>query len=656
MDKQLKIKELTVELNKASDSYYNKGISIMSDQEYDRKFLELLSLESKFPEFKLEDSPTDKVGATSKSTFEKVEHSVPMLSLDNSYNKEDIESFVRRVKKIFPKALFVMEYKYDGISISLEYKNSELVRAISRGNGKIGDDITENVKMISDVPRFIEGGDYNMVVRGEILLSRRNFFDINKIRKENGLDEYMNPRNTVAGTMRQHNPNVVKERRLETRMYYMFPQETDLHSETLSLLDFMGFNASLMKFPVYSNASDIMRDIEIVEKNRNSLSVEIDGMVIKVQQTEYWKELGYTDRAPRYAIAYKFDTEKAVTKLNNVVWQVGRTGKLTPVAEFDVVSLAGTYVSRSTLHNMNQIIDRDLRIGDSILVEKAAEIIPKVLGPIKELRDGNEKKIEQPTCCPVCGSEITQEEGKVDIKCSNWNCSSRLALRLEHFISRDAINVMHMGPSMIKTLIEDGVLTKLTDIYKLPELFAKSPFPLEVKVKASIERSINAHPAGLLYGLGIPGVGKGNAKKLIDKFCSIPNVLTADINELEKVVGKVVANYISIYGSIESTHDMLIELSEVYKVKLEADDCHIPTTGRFLGKFFAITGKMEHYLNKREVIDLIEKNGGMVLNGVNKSVDYLIVGESAGSKLEKARELGTTCLTELAFKELVEKE
>lgn len=655
MDVKGRIKELVKELNIASDSYYNQGISLMTDYEFDMKLLELKDLEAKFPEFKRGDSPTDKVGSVSKSSFEKVKHEVPMLSLDNSYNKEDIEAFIRRVKKVFPKAQFVMEYKYDGMSISLEYKNSELVRAVSRGDGEVGDDITENVKMIPDVPRFIEGDiKYDITIRGEILLSRRNFVDINKARAEQGLELYMNPRNTVAGTMRQHDPNVVKQRRLETRMYYMFPQEAKLHTDTLSLIDFMGFNVSSMKFPVYNNVEDIMRDIELVEKNRNSLSVEIDGMVIKVQQTEYWDELGYTGRAPRYAIAYKFDTEKATTKLKDVVWQVGRTGKLTPVALFDKVILAETEVVKSTLHNMDQINMKDIRIGDSIIVEKAAEIIPQVIGPVKLLRDGTEKIIVEPTTCPVCGSNVRRHDDKVDLFCSNWNCSSRTALRIEHFVSRDAVNIVGMGPSNIQDFIKSKLIENIEDVFSLADKLKDSPYIIERKIARNIETAKDNNPIGLLFGLGIPGVGKGNAKKLMNKFCSLDNILGASIEELESVVGKVVAENINIYGTLDSTAIMLDKLKRVYKVRTVMEKCKLPDTSKFSGKFFVITGKMEHYLNKREVIDIIEANGGIVLTGVNKSVDYLIVGDSPGSKLERARELGTTCLTELAFKELAE--
>lgn len=648
-----RISNLVKTLNEASDSYYNKGISLMTDKDYDIMFKELIDLENEFPELVLKDSPTNKVGFASKSTFEKVKHTVPMLSLDNSYNKEDVDMFIRRVKKQFPKARFAMEYKYDGVSISLEYSDSELIRAVTRGNGEVGDDVTENIKMISDIPRVIEGESFSGIVRGEIVMSRVNFLEINRHREENGSERYMNPRNTVAGTIRQHDPTVVRDRRLESRMYYVHPNNCDTQSGSLQLLGMNGFNVGSF-IRTYSNTEDIMKDILEVEAKRHNFNIDIDGMVIKVEQTEYWEELGYTGRAPRWAIAYKFDTEKAQTVLRDVTWQVGRTGKLTPVAEFDSVTLAGTTVSRATLHNMDRILAMDLRIGDTINVEKAAEIIPQILGVMKSIRTGKEKFIEMPNTCPDCNGELRREEGKVDTSCINWNCPSRLALRIEHFISRDAINVTHMGPSLISTLIKEGVLTQLTDVYKLEDLFKNSPYPLENKVGLSVAKAKSVHPSALLYGLGIPGVGRSNAKKLIDKFCSISNLLTAELSEIVDVVGVVVGGNIKAYANTESTAVLLEELTNKYKVKTEMDKCVVPIGGKFNGKFFVLTGKMKYYLNKREITDLIEKNGGLVLSSVSKSVDYVVYGDDAGSKLAKAKQTGCECITEIEFKELLD--
>lgn len=649
-----RIKELIVLLNKASESYYNLGISEMSDKEYDTLYAELVDLENKTG-INYPDSPTNKVGFIPKSTFKKVKHDIPMLSLNNSYSKDDMETFVRSIKKVKPKAEFTVEFKYDGVSISLDYENSVLKRALTRGNGVIGEDITENVKMISDIPhRLNSETPLNITVRGEILLSKCSFAELNEKKREEGEELFKNTRNTVAGTLRLHDPLEVRKRNLESRMYYLISDDSTEDQQTaIETLRDLGFNAGINVYSRLFTVDEVMNAIDNIEKEKSKLGVDVDGAVIKVSQKEYWEEIGYTSKAPKYAIAYKFDTEKATARLNEVVWQVGRTGKLTPVAVFDTVSLAGTLVSKSTLHNMNQIKEKGLKLYDIIVVEKAAEIIPQIIGPVKNMRNGKEKEIVAPTNCPTCGSELYTEEGKVDLRCGNWNCLSRLASRIEHYISRDAVNIMHMGPSLIEELMAKGVLTGITDIYKLPALYKDTLFPLERKVAESVTKSLNADPVGLLYGLGIPGVGRTNARKLIDKFCSIENILFNDkIESLVEVLGPVVANNVSIFGSLESTAILMDELRK-YGVRTERESCAHNINGKFNGKFFVLTGKMTHYLNKREIINIIETEGGMVLNGINKSVDYLVVGEEAGSKLSKAKEMGITCITEKEFKELL---
>lgn len=647
-----KIIELTNRLKLAADAYYNDSESLMSDQEYDMAIKELEELESKFPEFALEDSPTKTVGSKTKSTFAKVKHEYPMLSLDNTYNKEDIDAFVRRVKKVFPKAVFTCEPKYDGVSIDLKYEDSKLVQAITRGNGVIGEDVTENVKMISDVPHTLNTDKkLNIRVRGEILMSKVQFSLLNKERANNNQQLYMNPRNTASGTIRQHDTDVVRDRKLESRMYYLYGMDNLEYQE--SILDFLktlGFNAGKY-YNRLTTSDDIVKVIEEFDKERDKLAIETDGMVIKVSQVNKWEEIGYTGRAPRYAIAFKYNTEKATTKLNNVVWQVGRTGKITPVAEFDGVYLAGTNVLRATLHNMDQIRAKGIKIGDSILVEKAAEIIPQVIGPIISIRTGDEKFISEPKTCPICNSKLVKFDNKVDLFCVNWHCKSRLALRLEHFISRDAINVMHMGPALIKSLMEEGVLNKLTDIYKLVEKYKDSPFPLEYKVSVGISKSKTNDPIGLLYGIGIPGVGISNAKKLMNKFCSLTNLIEADEKEIKDLIGNVVGENICEWRRNPDTALMIDELKK-FGVNLTMKDCG-NANGKFTGKNFVLTGTMNVYLNKREIIKIIEKLGGDVQSSVTKNTDYVIVGEDAGSKLKKAKELNIKCLTELEFEELI---
>ncbi|MGL5714054.1 MAG: NAD-dependent DNA ligase LigA [Paraclostridium sp.] len=639
-----KMKDLIEKILYYNDLYYNHSTSEISDKEYDELFKKLVEMENKYPELKVHNSPTIQVGADTSSTFEKIEHAYPMLSLDNTYNKTDVENFVRRIKKTHPKAMFILEPKFDGISISLEYVDNIFTKAVTRGNGKVGEDVTENVKQIKDIPKVLTcNPSITATIRGEIIMPLDNFVKLNKQRLADDLPLYKNPRNIVSGTIRTIDTKIVAERGLESRMYYIYGEDFDTQQSVIEFLKATGFNTG--KYFMCSTAEEIIHNIEKFDSDRKFYNVDTDGMVIKVNQLPIWKEIGSTGRSPRYAIAYKYDTEKVHTKLLNVSWQVGRTGKLTPVAELMPVFLAGTNVSRATLHNMNNILTKDLRIGDTVIIEKAAEIIPHVIDSVKYDRTGKEVEVKEPTKCPCCGSEIVKFEGKIDSFCSNWNCRARLSFRIEHFVSRDAVNIMNMGPALIESLIEKELVFDFSDIYKLPELFKKSESVVEQKVGVNIENSKMQSPIGLLYGIGIPGIGRTNSKLLMEKYGGIKQI-PIDLDALTDLLGKVVGTSLFKWLN-ESSTEILISKLEKFGVNLVHKSQK--KAGPLKGKRVVLTGSMTIFKNKSELINIIESLGGSVDSTVSRKTDILIYGEEAGSKLEKSRKLGITCLSEREF-------
>ena len=657
-----KIVKLREDLDKYRDSYYNDNISLISDYEFDILLKELENLEEKYPQYKETSSPTTSVGASLKENkFKKVEHIHPMLSLANSYNIGEIVDFIERIKKRISKEQelkYCLEVKLDGLSISLTYRQGKLVRAVTRGDGFIGEDVTENILEIASIVKTLPQA-IDMEIRGEVVLPLASFEKLNNERLEKGEELFANPRNAASGTLRQLDSKIVKERGLDAYFYFLVEADKlglKSHSESIKFLESMGIKTTGI-FELLETSKDIEKSIDYWEKERENLPYETDGLVIKVDEINLWNEIGYTSKTPRWAIAYKFPAHQVSTVLNDVTWQVGRTGKLTPVAELEEVELSGSKVKRASLHNISEIQRKDIRIGDRVFIEKAAEIIPQVVKAIKEERTGNEKVIEEPTCCPICNHKLEREEGLVDIKCVNEECPAKVQGEIEYFVSRDAMNISGLGEKIVERFIELGKIKTVVDIYNL-EQYREELESLEKMGKKSvenlltnIEKSKNRDFNKVFYALGIPFIGKFNANLLTKTFGNIEKIKEQKIDELLKVKGignkaaETVYNYLqdeNNWNKIEKLKEIGLKFENEKAEKIEIEDNPIK------GKRFLATGKLQKY-KREEIKEIILSKGGEYLSGISKNLDYLIVGEKAGSKLKKAETLGIKILSEEEF-------
>lgn len=662
MDIKLKIDELRKKIKEYNNIYYGEGESPISDYEYDKLLEELKKLEEKYPEYRDENSPTLKVGTSEKNLkFQKVEHEHPMLSLANSYNNGEILDFIERIKRRLikeKKLTYCLEVKLDGLSISLIYKEGRLIRAVTRGDGYIGEDVTENVMQIESVAKVLSQ-KIDIEIRGEIVLPIDNFKKLNQNRLERGEELFANPRNAASGTLRQLDSGVVKERGLDAYFYFLVNAEKyglKNHSESIKFLEDLGVKTTGI-FELLEEEKVIKQRIEYWEKERYQLPYETDGLVLKVNNIALWEEIGYTSKTPRWAIAYKFPASQASTKLNSVTWQVGRTGKLTPVAELEEVELSGSRVKRASLHNISEIQRKDIRIGDRVFIEKAAEIIPQVVKAIKEARNGDEKEIEEPTNCPVCNSELKREDGLVDIKCVNRECPAKIQGEIEYFVSRDALNITGLGSKIVERFLELGYIKDVSDIYnlknyrkeieKLEKMGEKSVENLLTSIERSKERSYDK----IIYSLGIPFIGKVASKILADASKNIENLMKMTFEDLVNIdgIGEIAAKEIKEFFSLEK-NKLLIEKLKEKGLKFEIEKSKKEeSTSIFSGKNFLFTGSLKNF-TREGIKEEIERLGGKNLNAVSKNLDYLIVGEKAGTKLKKAQELGTVkILTEDEF-------
>ncbi|MDO4690847.1 MAG: NAD-dependent DNA ligase LigA [Fusobacterium sp.] len=662
MDIKLKIDELRKKIKEYNNIYYGEGESPISDYEYDKLLEELKKLEEKYPEYRDENSPTLKVGTSEKNLkFQKVEHEHPMLSLANSYNNGEILDFIERIKRRLikeKKLTYCLEVKLDGLSISLIYKEGRLIRAVTRGDGYIGEDVTENVMQIESVAKVLSQ-KIDIEIRGEIVLPIDNFKKLNQNRLERGEELFANPRNAASGTLRQLDSSVVKERGLDAYFYFLVNAEKyglKNHSESIKFLEDLGVKTTGI-FELLEEEKVIKQRIEYWEKERYQLPYETDGLVLKVNNIALWEEIGYTSKTPRWAIAYKFPASQASTKLNSVTWQVGRTGKLTPVAELEEVELSGSRVKRASLHNISEIQRKDIRIGDRVFIEKAAEIIPQVVKAIKEARNGDEKEIEEPTNCPVCNSELKREDGLVDIKCVNRECPAKIQGEIEYFVSRDALNITGLGSKIVERFLELGYIKDVSDIYnlknyrkeieKLEKMGEKSVENLLTSIERSKERSYDK----IIYSLGIPFIGKVASKILADASKNIENLMKMTFEDLVNIdgIGEIAAKEIKEFFSLEK-NKLLIEKLKEKGLKFEIEKSKKEeSTSIFSGKNFLFTGSLKNF-TREGIKEEIERLGGKNLNAVSKNLDYLIVGEKAGTKLKKAQELGTVkILTEDEF-------
>lgn len=659
-----KIEKMKEDILKYNQYYYTNNESLISDVEYDNLIKELKELEEQYPQFKSIESPTEKVGATNlrESKFQKITHKKPMLSLSNTYNEGEIGDFIERVRKLVPEdkeLKYALELKLDGLSISVQYEKGRLVRGVTRGDGAIGEDVTENIMEIATIPHELPE-PLDLEVRGEIVLPLSNFLKLNERRMEAGEEVFANPRNAASGTLRQIDSSIIKERGLDSYFYFLVDAEkygVKTHSESIKFLEKLGFKTTGV-CEVLESASKLKKRIDYWEKEKENLDYETDGMVIKVDELELWNILGNTTKSPRWAIAYKFPAKQVTTTMLGVTWQVGRTGKVTPVAELEEVLLSGSKVKRASLHNFHEIERKDIRIGDKVFIEKAAEIIPQVVKSIKEFRDGSEIQIVEPTECPVCQSPVAREEGQVDIKCTNPNCPGKIKGRIEYFVSRDAMNISGFGSKMVEKMLELGFIKNAGDIYNLKsheeELvkIEKMGKRSVEKLLESIEESKKRDYSKVLYALGIPFIGKYSGKLLANASGNIDKLMNMSIEELIEIDGVGDKGAKAVYDFFRDSENLqLIEILRGYGLQFaqEIKEEQNSEERIFEGKTFLFTGTLKNF-KREEIKEEIEKLGGKNLSAVSKNLDYLIIGEKAGSKLKKAKELGTVkILTEDEF-------
>ena len=675
---QEKYTKLRSEIEYHNNLYYNEDNPIISDMEYDFLIRELKELEQKYPELleynkNGENSPTEKIGGTASEKFSKVRHRVPMLSLSNTYNISEIEDFDKRVKKIIlaeniennSKELeYILELKLDGLSISLIYENGMLVQAVTRGDGQVGEDVTENIREIPTIPKKLKE-NVSLEVRGEIILPISSFNRINQEREDEGEDVFANPRNAASGTIRQLDKTIVAERGLDCYLYYLVNAENygiKTHLESIEYIEKLGFKTTKI-FEKYTDFKKLEEAIDKWHDDRKKLDYETDGLVIKVNNFSLYETLGYTTKSPRWAIAYKFPAEQVKTKLMDVTFQVGRTGVITPVAELEAVNLSGSVVKRASLHNFDEIRRKDIKIGDNVIVEKAAEIIPQVVNVVFDDRTGKEIEIQEPVNCPVCNSELAHEEGLVALKCHNPLCPEKVKRQIAYFVSRDAMNISGLGDKIVEKFIELGKIKTIVDIYSLKE-YREELENLEKMGQKSVDNLINNIEASknrdfskVLYALGIPFVGKFNANLLTKNFKNIENLKNQSIENLLSVkgIGDKVAIAVNTFLNNENNWKIIIDLQNIgLQFAINESDLKEIADNPIKGKNFLATGKLQKY-KRNDIKDIILSKGGNYLSAVSKNLDFLIAGEKAGSKLEKAEKLGVQVLTEEEFeKEFLE--
>jgi len=677
-DVQEKYTKLRNEIEYHNNLYYNEDKPLISDMEYDALMRELKQLEQEYPELLKneengESSPTEKIGGTASEKFSKVRHRVPMLSLSNTYNISEIEDFDKRIKKIIlsenvkehSKELeYILELKLDGLSISLIYENGVLVQAVTRGDGQVGEDVTENIMEIKTIPKKLKK-NVSLEVRGEIILPISSFNRINQEREDDGEDVFANPRNAASGTIRQLDKTIVAERGLDCYLYYLVNAENygiNTHLESIEYIEKLGFKTTKI-FEKYTDFKELEKSIDKWHNDRKKLDYETDGLVIKVNNFALYETLGYTTKSPRWAIAYKFPAEQVKTKLMNVTFQVGRTGVITPVAELEAVNLSGSIVKRASLHNFDEIRRKDIKIGDNVIVEKAAEIIPQVVNVVFDDRTGQEIEIQEPANCPVCNSELAHEEGLVALKCHNPLCPEKVKRQIAYFVSRDAMNISGLGDKIVEKFIELGKIKTIVDIYSL-EKYREELENLEKMGQKSVDNLINSIESSknrdfskVLYALGIPFVGKFNANLLTKTFKNIENLKNQSIENLLAVkgIGDKVALAVNTFLNDENNWKIITDLQNIgLQFAVNETNSEEIADNPIKDKNFLATGKLEKY-KRNDIKDIILSKGGNYLSAVSKNLDFLIAGEKAGSKLEKAEKLGVRVLTEDEFeKEFLE--
>ena len=653
---KVKIAQLTKELNYHNDRYYNHDDPVISDFEYDAMLRDLENLEAEFPELLLPTSPTQRVGGSRGDKFSPVVHTVPMESLHDSFSADEIRDFDRRVRETVAHPEYVVEPKFDGLSVSCEYRNGVFVRGSTRGDGVTGEDVTENLMTIKSLPKRLENAPAFLEVRGEVYMSVATFEKIVAEQENNGEKPFKNPRNAAAGSLRQKDAKITAKRHLDIFVFNIQAAdgyEPTTHVQSLNYLTELGFPTAY--YHSFDNIEDVLSEIARIDEHRGELPCDIDGAVVKLNNLADRELLGSTAKFPRWAEAYKYPPEEKETELLDIEINVGRTGAITPVGIFKPVLLAGTTVSRATLHNEDFIRELGIGIGDTVLIRKAGEIIPEVLSVVRHA-DGS-AVYTFPQFCPSCGSKLVKEEGEAATRCTNTECPAQLLRHLIHFVSRDAMDIDGLGPAVLEQLLHNGIITGFTDLYRLD---AKEIAALErmgeksaENLIAAVEKSKKAEINRVVYALGIRHIGEKAAKLLCEHFLSIDKLFEASVEEISAIdgFGEIMAQSVYDYFHLEGTAHLIAKLKElgVEMKPLEA----IAKEGVFLGKTFVLTGTLPT-MTRKEASLLIERNGGKTASSVSKKTDYVLAGEDAGSKLTKAHSLGVTVISESQLLEMIQ--
>ena len=661
-----KAKERIEELRKLVEyhakKYYDEDKPEISDFEYDMLMVELRNLEKKFPEFSSKESLTQKVGGHVKEGFEKVTHEVPLQSLQDVFSMEEVEDYIRKIdekaeENKIENRTYVVETKIDGLSAALEYKKGKFVRGATRGNGVVGEDVTNNLKTIKTIPMELSE-KIDITVRGEVFISKQDFEKMNQEREENEQELFANARNAAAGSLRQLDSKITAQRPLDIYIFNVQKIEGksfNSHFEELEYLDKLGFNVNPVRIPC-NNMKEIEKAIQKIGEDRGTLTFGIDGAVVKVDDLKFREILGTTAKTPRWAVAYKYPPEKKETILKEIVCQVGRTGVITPMAILEPVKVAGSTISKTTLHNEDFIKQKDLKIGDTVVIQKAGDVIPEIVEVKKNKRTGKEIDFEMPKVCPVCGAETVREEGEAAVRCTGIECPAKLYRNLVHFVSREAMNIDGLGENIIGQLLERNLICNIADIYNLKfediASLKKNGKKFAQNLINSISKSKENDLYRLITALGIRHVGIKAAKILARKYENIDNLMKATSEELSTIndIGPVMADSIREFFLQDQTIDLIKKLKQsgVNTKSLEEKN----DDNRLEGKTFVLTGGLEKY-TRAEATEMIEKLGGKVSSSVSKKTDYVLAGEDAGSKLAKAQSLGISIITEIEFEEMV---
>ncbi len=654
IEREMRSLEETIEYN--SRLYYELDSPIMQDEEYDAIFRRLTDLERDYPDLASPNSPTKRVGGKVSERFEKVRHSVPMDSFGDIFSEEEICDFVEKIKREYPEADFIVERKFDGLSVSLEYENGNFVRGLTRGDGVFGEDVTENLRTVKSVPLKLKREVGHILVRGEVYMPRKVFAKLNEVREANGEKTFANPRNAAAGSLRQLDSKICAERGLEIFVFNLQSAEEmpDRHSESLDMLTDLGFTVSQGGI-LCNTADEVVSAVRAIGEKRPELPYDIDGAVIKVDRLSVRERLGSTTSTPRWAVAYKYPAEIAETKLLDIEIQVGRTGVLTPRAVLEPVRLAGSTVSYATLHNIDFIRERDVRIGDTVRLRKAGDIIPEIISVVTEKRNDDAIPFEMPEICPSCGERVSREEGEVAVRCVNPDCPSQLARSIIHFVSRDAMNIDSLGEKVVELFIEKGLIKSSADLYYLSW---EDIAPLEglgeksaKKIIASIEKSREAGLERLLYGLGIRHIGEKAAQTLASRFGDINTLMNATVEELCTVDDIGLESAASVVRFFSGEHAKNL-IERLLSANVSGESKERPLGNALAGKTVVVTGTLPT-LKRNEAEALIRAHGGNASGSVSKKTSFVLCGTDAGSKLTKAQSLGIPVINEEEFLEMI---